>query len=121
VDHLDIVWVIVSEGSSHAFRILMVRHHVVVVRELFLANGTYSVLLGDFAFKATRCCPDEEIPSQHPSQPTRKRWPRVRPGSSRRSDTHAVLIAIHHPEDRERLRINPFFFTIPFTDISFSR
>jgi hypothetical protein len=41
----DIVWVIVSPRSSHSLGIPMVWHYVVVVGELFVADGTLSVLL----------------------------------------------------------------------------
>jgi hypothetical protein len=36
---------VVSPRSSHPFRIPVVWHDVVVVRELFLADGTFPVLL----------------------------------------------------------------------------
>jgi hypothetical protein len=39
---------VVSPRSSHPFRIPVVWHNVVIVRELFLADCTYSVLFGDF-------------------------------------------------------------------------
>jgi hypothetical protein len=40
------VWMVVSPRSSHSFRILVVRHDVVVIGELFVADCAYSVLLG---------------------------------------------------------------------------
>ena len=46
---LDIVWMIVPPGSSHPFRIPVVWHDIVVVRELFVADGTLPVLLDDLA------------------------------------------------------------------------
>jgi hypothetical protein len=46
---LDIVRVIVSPGSAHAFWILVVRGDVVVVREFFVADRAYSGLLSNFA------------------------------------------------------------------------
>ena len=42
---LDIVRMIVSPRSAHTFGILMVRHDVVVVGELLVADGTFPVLL----------------------------------------------------------------------------
>jgi hypothetical protein len=42
---LDIVWVVISPGSSHSFATLVVWYHVVVVREFFVANWTNSALL----------------------------------------------------------------------------
>jgi hypothetical protein len=38
---LDIVWMIVSPSSSHAFGILMVWHDVVVIREFLVTDGTF--------------------------------------------------------------------------------
>src|SRR5207302_7201997 len=46
---LDIVWMVVSPGSAHSFRISMVRNDVVVVGELFVADGAYSGLLPHLA------------------------------------------------------------------------
>jgi len=46
---LNIVRMVVSPCSSHSFRILMVRHDVAVVRELFMADGTFLVLLHDLS------------------------------------------------------------------------
>jgi hypothetical protein len=45
---LDIIWMIVSPRSSHSFGISVVRHYVVVIRELMVADGTDAVLFGDF-------------------------------------------------------------------------
>ena len=42
---LDIVWMIIPPCSSHSFRILVVRDDVVVIREVFVADGAYSALL----------------------------------------------------------------------------
>lgn len=42
---LDIVWVIIPPRSSHPFGMPMVWHDVVVVRELFVADGALPVLL----------------------------------------------------------------------------
>jgi hypothetical protein len=42
---LDIIWMIVSPRASHALGFLVVRHDVVVVRELFVADCTFPVLL----------------------------------------------------------------------------
>jgi hypothetical protein len=42
---LDIVGMIVSPRSSHPFGILVIRHNVGVVRELFVTDGALPVLL----------------------------------------------------------------------------
>src|ERR1700733_10810685 len=42
---LDIVWVVISPRSSHAFGISVVGYDVVVIGELFIADGAFSVLL----------------------------------------------------------------------------
>jgi hypothetical protein len=42
---LNIVSMVVSPRSSHSFGISMVRHDVVVVRELFMADCAFPVLL----------------------------------------------------------------------------
>ena len=44
---LDIVWMIVSPRPSHSFGIPVVWDNVVVVREFFVADCAYSLLLGD--------------------------------------------------------------------------
>ena len=36
---------IVPPSSSHSFRILVVRDHVVIIREVFVADGAYPALL----------------------------------------------------------------------------
>jgi hypothetical protein len=46
---LNIVCMIVPRGSSHPFGILMVWNDVAVVGELFMADGTFPVLLGNLA------------------------------------------------------------------------
>jgi hypothetical protein len=46
---LDVVWMIISPGSTHSFRILVVWDDVVVVREFFVADGAYPGLLSNFA------------------------------------------------------------------------
>jgi hypothetical protein len=45
----DIVRVVVSPRSSHSFRILVVRNGIVVVGELFVADGANTALLSDLA------------------------------------------------------------------------
>ncbi len=40
---------IISPGSTHSFRILVVWDDVVVVREFFVADGAYPGLLSNFA------------------------------------------------------------------------
>jgi hypothetical protein len=42
---LDIVRVIIPPCSSHSFRVLVVRDHVVVIREVFVADSAYPALL----------------------------------------------------------------------------
>ena len=42
---LDIVRVIISPSSAHSFWIPVVRHHIVIVCELFMADGALPVLL----------------------------------------------------------------------------
>jgi hypothetical protein len=42
---LNIVWMVVSPSSSHSFGIPMIWHDVLVVRELFMADGAFPVLL----------------------------------------------------------------------------
>jgi len=44
---LDIVWMVVPPSSAHSLRILVVRNDVVVVGELFVADGAYTSLLSD--------------------------------------------------------------------------
>jgi hypothetical protein len=45
---LNIVWMVVSPGSSHPFTPFVVWYNIVVIRELFFADWTGSVLLNDF-------------------------------------------------------------------------
>jgi hypothetical protein len=49
MDCLDIVWVIVSPRSTHPLRIPMVRDHIVIVRELFVADRADASLFSDFS------------------------------------------------------------------------
>ena len=44
---LDIAGMIVTESSSHSFRISMVGNDVVIVRELFVADRADTILLSD--------------------------------------------------------------------------
>ena len=46
---LDIVWVVVSSTSAHSFWIPVVRHHIVIVCELFVANRASPILLDNLA------------------------------------------------------------------------
>src|SRR6266849_1985941 len=46
---LDIVWVVVSPTSAHSFWIPVVRNHIVIVCELFVADGTFPVLLDNLS------------------------------------------------------------------------
>lgn len=49
MDRLDIVRVIISPRSAHSLRIPMVRDHVVIVRELFLADRADAGLFSDLS------------------------------------------------------------------------
>jgi hypothetical protein len=42
---------VISPGPSHSLGIFVVRNHVVVVRELLVADGAYSVLFLDFSLQ----------------------------------------------------------------------
>jgi hypothetical protein len=42
---LDIVRMVIPPRSSHSFRVLVVRYHIVVIREVFVADGAYPALL----------------------------------------------------------------------------
>lgn len=44
---LNIVWVVVSPSSAHPLGIPMVWNDVVIVRELFMADGAFPVLLNN--------------------------------------------------------------------------
>jgi hypothetical protein len=46
---LDIIRVIVSPGSAHAFRILVVWNDIVVIREFLMTDGADAALLSNFA------------------------------------------------------------------------
>jgi hypothetical protein len=46
---LNVVWMVVPPCSSHSFRIPVVRHDIVVIRELFVTDGAFPVLFDDFA------------------------------------------------------------------------
>ena len=48
---LDVVRVVVSPRSSHSFGILVIRHDVVVVCELFVADRALLVLLDNLPFE----------------------------------------------------------------------
>jgi len=48
---LNIVRVIVSPRSTHSFWISMVRDHVVIVRELFVADRANASLFSDFSIQ----------------------------------------------------------------------
>lgn len=45
---LDVVRMVISPRSSHSFGISVVRHDVVVIRELVVADGADAALFGDF-------------------------------------------------------------------------
>jgi hypothetical protein len=63
MDCLDIVWMVVSPCPSHAFGVDMIGHHVVVGRELFVTDGAYSFLLGDFSVEQlSHLCPRPQLP-----------------------------------------------------------
>jgi hypothetical protein len=60
---LDIVWVIVSPGSSHALGIPVVWHDVVVIGELFLADCAFPVLLDNLSVQEfSYFCRQPEFP-----------------------------------------------------------
>jgi hypothetical protein len=48
---LNIVWMVVSPSSSHTFGLFVVWHDVVVIRELFVADCTFPVLLDNFSIQ----------------------------------------------------------------------
>jgi hypothetical protein len=47
VCRLDIVRMIISPGAAHSFGIPMIRDDVAIVRELFMADWAYPVLLNN--------------------------------------------------------------------------
>jgi hypothetical protein len=49
MNRLDIIWVIVSPRSTHSFWVPMVRDHIVIVRELFMADRADATLFSDFS------------------------------------------------------------------------
>jgi hypothetical protein len=46
---LDVFRMVISPGSSHSFRVLVVRHNVAAVGKLMVANGALSGLLDDLS------------------------------------------------------------------------
>ena len=48
---LDIVRVVISPSSSHPFGLFVIRHDVVVIREVFVANPAFFVLLHNFSIQ----------------------------------------------------------------------
>src|SRR6266404_7809548 len=46
---LDIVGMIVTPCSSHSLRLFMIRRNIAIVREFFMTNCTYTVLIRDLA------------------------------------------------------------------------
>jgi len=44
---LNVVWMVISPRSAHPFWIPMVGHDVVIVGELFVADGAFLVLIDD--------------------------------------------------------------------------
>jgi hypothetical protein len=46
---LDILWVIVPPRSTHSFWVPMVRDHIVIVRELFVADRADTSLFSDLS------------------------------------------------------------------------
>ena len=46
---LNIVWMVIPPRPAHSFRILMVRDDIVVVREVFVADGAYPALLDNLS------------------------------------------------------------------------
>ena len=63
----NIVWVIVSPSPSHALGILVVRYNIVVIRELFVADCAFPILLDNLPVQLfSHFCwgPDFPIPSR---------------------------------------------------------
>jgi hypothetical protein len=46
---LNVVCMVVPPGPSHSFRIPVVRHDIVVIRELFVTDSAFPVLFDDLA------------------------------------------------------------------------
>jgi len=46
MDCLDVLWMVVSPRSSHPFGLDVIGHNLVVIREGFVADCTFPVLLG---------------------------------------------------------------------------
>jgi hypothetical protein len=46
---LDVFRMVISPGSSHPFRVPVVRHDVATVDKLMVANGAFSCLLDDLS------------------------------------------------------------------------
>src|ERR1700720_1343798 len=46
---LNVVWVVIPPRSAHSFRIPVVGNHIVIVCELFVADGTLVILLDNLA------------------------------------------------------------------------
>jgi len=46
---LNVVWMVVPPRASHSFRIPVVGDDIVVIREVFVADGAYPALLPNLA------------------------------------------------------------------------
>ena len=46
---LDVFRMVISPGSSHSFRVSVVRHDVAVIREFLVADCAFPVLLDDLS------------------------------------------------------------------------
>jgi hypothetical protein len=46
---LNVFFMVIPPGSSHSFRLLVVRHDVATVGKFMVANGTLPGLLDDFS------------------------------------------------------------------------
>ena len=46
---LDVLRMVISPGSSHSFRVFVVRHDVAAVGKFMVANGALPGLLDDFS------------------------------------------------------------------------
>lgn len=46
---LDVFRMVISPGSSHSFRVSVVRYDVATLGKFVVANGTFTVLLGDLS------------------------------------------------------------------------
>jgi len=48
---LDIFWMVISPRAAHSLRFPVVRHDIVVIREVLVADGTYAALLDNLSIQ----------------------------------------------------------------------